>query len=251
MSLNLILLLLKLTHAASSQADAGVILGCDPKVVTSGFTVSYYSLPLIGTKSPCYNPAYSSSAYLHGGYQTLGSGLLGTSSGVTNLTFDTGSTGFTSCGVVNQKMPSNYNFDKTISTSNFSMLMTGYFYAPTTGTYSLNLASIDDLAYINVGAGNAFNCCQISSSVSNPGNFSLYAIWPQTQNYVTIGLVGGYYYPLRVFYVNRNYIGGMKFYFTTPDGVLHTDWTGYIFSAQDGARCDVQPKYSTTFSKVT
>lgn len=38
------------------------------------------------------------------------------------------------------------------------MLMTGYFLAPTTGTYSLDLTYVDDLAYINVGAGNAFNC---------------------------------------------------------------------------------------------
>lgn len=132
------------------------------------------------------------------------------------------------------------------------MLMTGYFLAPTTGTYNLDLTYVDDLAYINVGAGNAFNCCQLARSVNTPGAFSLYAIWPQAQNFVTIDLVAGLYYPIRVFYVNRNYIGGLKFYFTTPDGIQHTDWTGYIFNAEDaedGEQCNFEPQYTPFLPK--
>ncbi|CAR23009.1 uncharacterized protein KLTH0D17050g [Lachancea thermotolerans CBS 6340] len=240
----LLVLLVRVSHAA--QVDGGAILGCNPSQVTKGFSVSYYSLPLTKTGS-CWNPVYSQDSYLHGGYETFGNGKLGSSSGVTNVSFYTGTKGFSSCGTVNALLPPNWNYDKPISLSNFSMLLTGYFLPPVTGTYSLDVAYVDDLAYINVGAGSAFNCCQVASSSSNPGPFILQTKWPDTSSSVKIDLVAGYYYPIRFFFTNRNYAGGLKFYFTSPDGVQHTTWDDYIFSATDGDRCDIKPESSTSY----
>ncbi|KAM3160327.1 PA14 domain-containing protein [Lachancea thermotolerans] len=113
----LLLLLVRVSYAA--KVDGGAILGCNPSKVSEGFH------------------------YLHGGYETFGDGKLGSSSGVTNVSFYTGTKGFSRCGTVNALLPPNWNYDKEISLSNFSMLLTGYFLPPVTGTYSLDLAYID------------------------------------------------------------------------------------------------------------
>ncbi|EDZ68614.1 hypothetical protein AWRI1631_10950010, partial [Saccharomyces cerevisiae AWRI1631] len=238
----------------AAVVNTGAILGCSPLKTGSGFNVKYYDYPFAPSGSnPCYNTAYTSNSYLYeGGYETLGKGLLGESSGVTDLTFETTSQLIQkSCTVYEGQLPSNYNYDTDITISNFAMLITGYFYAPTTGSYSFNLDNIDDLAYVNVGAGNAFDCCQRDSSVTYPGNFTLFAEWQSVaaKDSIQVDLVGGVFYPFRLFYVNRDYIGGLSFSFTGPDGVAHSDWTGYIFSPPDlenDQTCDVQPAYSTS-----
>lgn len=87
--------ILRSAKGASVEEHQGAVLGCNPDTLSDGFTVSYYSLPLVGTRSPCYNPIYSTESYIQGGYENVGAGKIGTSYGVTNLTFDTGTTGFT------------------------------------------------------------------------------------------------------------------------------------------------------------
>lgn len=243
------ILILLMELAAAATIDSGTLIGCDPQSVTSGFSVKYYDYPHAAAgSSPCYNLAYQTDDYLYnGGYQTLGAGLLAQSSGVTDLTFAT-SSNMRGCSVVMANMPSNYNLNQQISVSNFAMLITGYFLAKTTGTYSFNLDYIDDLAYVNVGAGKAFDCCQQGSSESKPAPFDLFAQWASSKptDSIQADLIAGLYYPIRLFYVNRDYIGGLQFSYTDPSGVKSSNWDSYIFQAPDGSKCEAEPATTTT-----
>ena len=175
----------------------------------------------INPKCFTYDTTYRTDEYLHGGYQTFGAGLIGTSSGVNDLTFR--STVGPGCSKpLVGTLPSNYNFDTPFTQTNFSMLITGYFLAPKTGSYDFILNYIDDLAFTNIGAHKAFGCCQVGSTVSNPGPFDLSVMWPQTENTVTVDLIGGYYYPIRIFFINRQGLGGLTVSFRDPDGVTHS-----------------------------
>ena len=170
-------------NGASQNTDTGTILGCAPQQenLKKGFSISYYSYPMvpkaINPKCFTYDTTYKTDEYLHGGYQTFGDGLFGTSSGVNDLTFR--STVGPGCSKpLVGTLPSNYNFDTPFTQTNFSMLITGYFLAPKTGSYDFILNYIDDLAFMNIGAHKAFGCCQVGSTVSNPGPFDLSVMWP-------------------------------------------------------------------------
>ncbi|CDO93407.1 unnamed protein product [Kluyveromyces dobzhanskii CBS 2104] len=236
-------------NADSQNTDSGTILGCSPlsNLKYPGFEVTYYHYPLapIGN-SGCYayDNTYQSESYQFGGYETYGGGVIDKSYGVTNLNFK--STYQDSCSTPHKALlPSNYNYNTPITTTNFSMLITGYFYAPKTGSYDFILNYIDDLSFLNVGAGKAFDCCQLAGSVSNPAPFDLSVVWPQSANTVTTYLLGGYYYPIRIFFVNRQGLAGLTVSFKDADGVLHDTFDKFIYSFKDGEECPV-PVHTTT-----
>ena len=246
----LLLFALPFGNAASQNTDSGTILGCTPPKETrsSGFEVAYYHYPMaIRASNPkcfTYDTTYKSTAYQYGGYETYGGGLIDRSYGVTNLTFR--SVYKDACSTPHAELlPSNYNYNTPITTTNFSMLITGYFYAPKSGSYEFILDYIDDLSYMNVGAGRAFNCCEKEASVANPAPFDLSVMWPQTTNTATVYLLGGYYYPLRIFFINREGVGGLTVTFKDPDGVVHNTFDGFIFSASDGKECPVPVRTTT------
>lgn len=87
------LLLSSVGTAASVNQDSGTILGCIPpeNSLYKGFDVSYYHYPLAlrsgSTTCYQYDTTYTTKEYQYGGYVTYGGGLIGKSSGVTNLTF--------------------------------------------------------------------------------------------------------------------------------------------------------------------
>ncbi|KAL2709706.1 GLEYA domain-containing protein [Kluyveromyces marxianus] len=237
-------------NSATQNTNAGTILGCAPKQenLKEGFSISYYHYPMVPKENNprcfTYDTTYRTDEYLHGGYQTFGGGLLGTSSGVVDLTFR--STVAAGCSKpLLGNLPSNYNYKDQLTQTNFSMLITGYFLAPKTGSYDFILDYIDDLAYMNIGAGRAFGCCQLGSTVSNPGPFDLSVMWPQTENTATVNLLGGFYYPIRIFFINRLGLGGLTVSFKDPDGVTHTTFDNYIFTVPDGEVCPV-PIVTTT-----
>ncbi|KAG0678849.1 hypothetical protein C6P43_000477 [Kluyveromyces marxianus] len=183
-----------------------------------------------------FDPVYVQYSYLHGDYQTYGGGLLGTSKGVTDLSFSLGERD--SCNPpVNGKLPANYNFNDPITITNFSMLITGYFYAQKSGEYEFSLDYVDDLSYVNIGAGKAFDCCHKQISVTDPGPFDLSTIWPKTSDTATVTLFEGFYYPLRIFYINRQSLAELKISFKDPDGIVHHNFDGYIYSVPDGHEC--------------
>ncbi|KAG0671837.1 hypothetical protein C6P43_002346, partial [Kluyveromyces marxianus] len=237
-------------NATSENTDSGTILGCDPKQSTNnqGFDITYYGYPMVDRngKGQCftYDTSYKESWYQQGGYQTYGSGEIGSSHGVNDLTFRYAPP--SGCSrPVKGTLPSNFNYDTPITLTNFSMLITGYFYASKTGEYQFILNYIDDLSFLNIGAGRAFDCCEQRASVANPGPFDLSVTWPQTDNTATVTLLGGYYYPIRIFFVNRLGPAGLTVSFKDPDGVLHSTFDGYIYSIPDGQPCPV-PVVTTT-----
>ena len=200
MPINILHLLLfiavQVIFVQSQGSNTGAILGCDlqTEVTSKGFSVSYYHYPMIPrANSPgCFDfdSTYQSVEYQHGGYETFGGGKFGSSSGVTNLNFRYNGVCDTCCKVTNGSLPANYNYQSQITLSNFSMLITGYFFAPKTGTYSFILNYVDDLAYVNIGAGNAFGCCDKEKTVSNPGSYVLSMLSANDQNTVTSYLLG-------------------------------------------------------------
>ncbi|KAG0683192.1 hypothetical protein C6P41_003313 [Kluyveromyces marxianus] len=223
-------------------SNANSVNGCAPKKDSpvKGFDISYYHYPMIPRKgsNKCFtfDPVYVQYSYLHGDYQTYGGGLLGTSKGVTDLSFSLGERD--SCNPpVNGKLPANYNFNDPITITNFSMLITGYFYAQKSGEYEFSLDYVDDLSYVNIGAGKAFDCCHKQISVTDPGPFDLSTIWPKTSDTATVTLFEGFYYPLRIFYINRQSLAELKISFKDPDGIVHHNFDGYIYSVPDGHEC--------------
>ena len=241
------LLLQALFTIIVSLGNAESIPGCAPNKnsVSKGFDVSYYHYPLIPRKGDpkCFDfdPIYTQDSYLHGGYQTYGGGLLGTSHAVVDLSFKSNIND--RCSLPTKaNMPTNYNYNQPITLTNFSMLITGYFYAQKSGSYEFML-DVDDLAYVNIGAGSVFDCCNREISVSDPGPFDLSAIWPASKKSATVNLSEGFYYPLRIFYINRQGIAGLSVSFKDADGIIHENFDGYIYSAPDGNEC---PAIATT-----
>ena len=220
------LLLSSFGRSSSVQVDSGTLLGCSPPEgsLYDGFDISYYHYPLKLTDGTdaCYyyDDTYTQEEYQYGGYVTYGGGIIGQSSGVTNLSFYTNLQSVCSYPV-SALLPDNYHYDQQLTLTNFSMLITGYFYAQKTGEYKFNIDYVDDLTYLNIGAGKAFGCCQKDDSVSNPSPFDLSLLWPDASNSATTTLLGGYYYPLRIFFINRQGIGALEVSFTDPDGVVH------------------------------
>ncbi|KAG0668851.1 hypothetical protein C6P41_002813, partial [Kluyveromyces marxianus] len=253
--------IIPLVNGVSQVVDSGTILGCIPPQgsLTKGFTVSYYHYPM--TPNPnsagCYlmSNVFQTHEYQHGGYETLGGGLIGRSNGVTNLTFHSPITcTSTCCKVKAANLPPNFNYDSQITLSNFTMLVTGYFLASKSGNYKFIVDLVDDVTYMNIGDGKAFGCCQLNSTVSNPGPFDLTLTFPESENTATVNLLGGLYYPLRILFTNREDTGRFLMSFKDPDGVIHKTFDDYVFMAPDGDECPAPVATTTipwTFQSTT
>ena len=234
--------LLKFTNAAQ---------GCKPRGQgTEGFDMSLYHYdyydPAAGPGF-CFSSEYQSHDYMHGGYVTWAGGLFGTSSKITDLALDFKLPEL--CTITNGTLPDNFNYAEEFTISNFTMLLTGYFYAEMTGDYNFQLEA-DDLAYLSFGAGNAFDCCGMEQSVTDPDAFDLIVIWKDTDDLsgnVTFSLNEGVYYPLRLLYTNRDFYGVLSLKYTDPSGVLHSDFSDQIFQFPDSpGGCANDVHYTTT-----
>ena len=234
--------LLKFTNAAQ---------GCKPRGQgTEGFDMSLYHYdyydPAAGPGF-CFSSEYQSHDYMHGGYVTWAGGLFGTSSKITDLALDFKLPEL--CTITNGTLPDNFNYAEEFTISNFTMLLTGYFYAEMTGNYNFQLEA-DDLAYLSFGAGNAFDCCGMEQSVTDPDAFDLIVIWKDTDDLsgnVTFSLNEGVYYPLRLLYTNRDFYGVLSLKYTDPSGVLHSDFSDQIFQFPDSpGGCANDVHYTTT-----
>lgn len=253
--------IIPLVNGVSQVVDSGTILGCIPPQgsLAKGFTVSYYHYPMIPNPNSagCYliNSVFQTDEYQHGGYETLGGGLIGRSNGVTNLTYYSPSTCSPGCCKVQVgNVPPNYNYDSQVALGNLTMLLTGYFLPPKSGNYKFNVDYVDDVTYMNIGAGKAFGCCHINSTVSNPGPFDLTLTYPDSKNSATVNLLEGLYYPVRILYINRYDTGKLLMSFEDPDGVIHQTFDDYVFMAPDGDECPAPVATTTipwTFQSTT
>ena len=214
------------------KADA--IRGCNGagRVSSAGFHVDYYHYPMkyVGG-TDCYDvdPTYGSTDYQQGGYKTYGGGYIGSSDGVTNVTFGMTIQTARCYSIINGNLPAAFNYPETIALSNFTMVLSGYFYARMTGDYQFLLNNVDEAAYGSIGAGNAFDCCQKSDTISNPTTFD----FGVTSSSVTVSMQAGVFYPLRVLYLNARGNLAMQFQFVDPNGLQHPTFNGYIFNFPD------------------
>lgn len=225
--------------------------GCKPRGIgTEGFDMSLYHYgyaDIVAGPGYCFSDEYQSYQYMHGGYVTYEGGLFGTANGIINLNLEIQVA--ECCTPILGELPPNYNYDGKLTVSNFTMLLTGYFYAEISGDYTFNLVA-DDLAYLSFGAGDAFDCCGMKNSVTDPGGFNLIVIWKSESDKsgsITFTLNGGVYYPIRLLYTNRDYAGELSLTYTEPSGIHHSDFAGRVYQFPDIKEgCANEAEYTTT-----
>ena len=181
---------------------------------------------------PCWDAAYLDPNYPRTGYKSHR--LLAKVDGVTgNINFYYHAT--KGCTPQLGHLPASYNYPKPLTMTNFTMLLYGYFRPKVTGFHTFTI-SADDLLFVNFGAGNAFDCCRRDSSADHFGNYQAYAIWGSktAKDELTVHLDAGVYYPIRLFYNNREYDGALSFTFKTESNEnTVSDFSEYFFSLDD------------------
>ena len=239
----LILLLLTNGGYATSSNDISLAskdpttfpLGCSPDITTpkKGLSMELYSYDFRKKGSyPCWDAAYLDPNYPRTGYKSHR--LLAKVDGVTgNINFYYHAT--KGCTPQLGHLPASYNYPKPLTMTNFTMLLYGYFRPKVTGFHTFTI-SADDLLFVNFGAGNAFDCCRRDSSADHFGNYQAYAIWGSktAKDELTVHLDAGVYYPIRLFYNNREYDGALSFTFKTESNEnTVSDFSEYFFSLDD------------------
>ncbi|SSD61491.1 uncharacterized protein SCODWIG_03252 [Saccharomycodes ludwigii] len=239
-----------------TEDDAG---GCIPTVFERsaekmGFHVQFYHYNFLSYNAKTNTgvpdlKTYVSSEYINGGFADYG--MFGETYSATNLSFK-----FVPNDVYKalQKatLPPGFAYSEPFYLTNWTFLATGYFVPPTTGVYKIGIEYIDDLGIVSFGANSAFECCLQHSTSTTPQSYQISSLWsssgPSGVNEVSVTLNAGIYYPLRIFYVNRQNIAGMNFGYTDPDGVYHNDWSEVIYNFKDSdASCDAPSGNSTTY----
>ncbi|AET37949.1 uncharacterized protein Ecym_2200 [Eremothecium cymbalariae DBVPG len=244
---SLLLLLWTVVTAVFAQStNSGYLPGCDPVslnpslVLREGFDITYYNYPWRSynyqiNRGVPDRVTYLTSEYINGGYANYE--RLGSSTGVTNLTFRYTFGEGRGREIVQGTLPDNYHLPQTINISNFAYLATGYFRADQDGVYNFTLDFVDDFAVASFGSGRAFTCCNEQRSLTNPTEFQLNATWsrsaPEGRSSAPVRLQRGVYYPVRLFYVNTNNWGGISLTYTDPSGQHHDVFENSVFQFND------------------
>jgi hypothetical protein len=110
-----------------------------------------------------------------------------------------------------------------------SILLIGYFLAPTTETYTF-FTSTDDASYMWIGPNAIEGYTHTNAVVQNGG---LHGVAEQSG---TISLTQNIYYPIRIMFGNNTGPGTMVVSYSTPTITKTSTWTGRIFhnSATNG-----------------
>ncbi|KAM9915474.1 hypothetical protein OXX80_014013, partial [Metschnikowia pulcherrima] len=204
------------------SAALAAVNGCDPSSITgSGFDVSFYKYPHFGTAFKTDSDYYST------GFKQYG--YLSSVSGVTAINYaSTSSTGGVTTGSV---------YGYTLTNSNFTMSLGGYFMASQTGDHTFTMYA-DDGAYLQFGAGKS--CC--GNALDDVSDSSFKAEWPYTKT-ATFSLVKGVYYPIKIVFVNWDGDGGLNVKYTAPDSSVVTEIGSQVYQ--------IQQEYCTTTSTWT
>ena len=118
----------------------------------------------------------------------------------------------------------------------YSYLWTGYFKAPSTGTYYFNTRS-DDNSHMWVGP-NALNPTYSNETVDNGGLHGM-----QTRTSAAISLTGGVYYDFRMTFGEQGGGDDMRAQWRLSTGSMSYDWSTVAFSNQ-------QTTSSTSFEEL-
>jgi hypothetical protein len=108
------------------------------------------------------------------------------------------------------------------SVNYYSWQWVGYFYAPTTGSYTFYTAS-DDGSYLWIGASATSGYSTSNCLVNNGGGHGVVEVSG------TISLTAGTYYPIRVQFGEMSGGDEITVSFTPPGGSKTTNGTNYYF----------------------
>ncbi|KAH7580534.1 hypothetical protein J7297_02534 [Nakaseomyces glabratus] len=202
-------------------------------------------------KGQCWDPSYLDVNYPRTGYKTHNRfAKVNGIDGILDFEFNP----TRSCVPSKGQLPQNYNYPLQFTLSNFTMLLYGYFKPKVTAKHTFTIFA-DDLLFLNFGAGNAFDCCQQQDTIDDFGNYQAYALWGSDtqQNTLTVNLDANIYYPIRMFYNNRDFKGALNMYFTTDESNTKiNDFSGYLFNIPDSSEgCPAHISYETECGNVS
>ena len=169
-----------------------------------GFRARVYSYPL-GDTTAANNKNYLMYEYLTKATQ-LNEWL-----GVTDPNFSMGKAGGLQYGTL---------YGHTMTITNFTLELVGYYRAPQTGTYSFGLTSTDDGAMLMFNNDGAFKCCLSEQNSQDTSDIALYQFYSQGAVRKSYNLIKGQYYPIRITYANALEVARLQLSATLPDGTV-------------------------------
>ena len=151
------------------------------------------------------------------------------------------------CGEVKPEFGTVYGFG--VTTTNFTVELTGYLLASQSGTYRFEIDAIDDSAQLSIGSGVAFDCCQADGTAHNTA-FTINGLngWDGglAAGKGNVTLQSGFYYPFQIVYVNAITFAHMEFQMTLPDGTVLNDLSGHVFSLPEDSSVQCIANFATT-----
>lgn len=197
---------------------------------TQGFRARVYSYTL-GDRT-----AASDKNYLMYQYQTNAKQLYEWY-GVTDTNFKMGAAGGLQYGTL---------YGHTITITNFTLELVGYYLAPQTGTYTFGLTGTDDGAMLMFDNEGAFKCCQSEQNSQNTDDIALYQFYSQGSVSEGFNLVEGQYYPIRITYANALEVAKLQLSATLPDGTVKTTFEEVYYYPDDESKTSVCSAVLTT-----
>ena len=199
-NLQKILTLLVLFLSLINYTNAGIVpeaCGMTGLTPQKGAKVRFYSYPYGDTVT------YKNSTFLAGGY--LSGKSVGTVNNVQNLQWDS--------GLFVTTPPYGYT---GVPISNFLMEITGYYYAPQTGIYTIT-NQVDDIDAVYIGNGGAFKCCGQDQDFTS-SNLIISNLYGAGSLSRQVYLEANFYYPFKIVFVNIRGQGLLKLTLDLPDG---------------------------------
>lgn len=195
-----ILTLSTLFLSLCQYSTAGIVPeACDMTGLTgkTGAKVRFYDYP----KGD--DTTYKDIAFLAGGY--LNNTNLGTISNVQDLQWDS--------TIWDTNPP--YGFTG-VSMQHFVMEITGYYFAPQTGVYTISNQA-DEMDAIFIGNGGAFDCCAQNQDFSS-SNLIISNLYGAGSLSNDVYLEANFYYPFKIVLVNMQGRGLLKVFIDLPAG---------------------------------
>lgn len=204
-------MLLRLLVVLSVFGRALAILGCKaPHVDRSGFDAKFYNYPYRKGK-----PFEEQINFYEGGYRKYGH--IGSRYALTKTNFNKDKAFFGS------KTGSIYGFKTKVT--NFSLVLTGWFYAKATGKYNIIINSKDASAF---SFGVESGCYGSGDADEVISKFFYRQIYPNSILH-SFDLKRGYFYPIKIIMTTQTYGTMLDVGYQTPTGAVIADIAHNIF----------------------
>ncbi|CCC70738.1 hypothetical protein NCAS_0F02540 [Naumovozyma castellii] len=210
------------TSISSIPPPSPTVSGCaNPTDLPSTFKDTF-KINLYTYTDSNYGSGYNFQQFLQ--YDYSSQALYGTTSGYGNINFQAypGITLYGSLYGIYTYIPS------------FAAEYTSFFVPQSTGTYTFQFTGTDDYAALFIDNTISYQCCSgdqvYQPSVDNLALYQAYSSASQSIN-VKIVLQKGVAYPIKITFLNRSQQANLNVAFIDPSGTSHSDWTGYLASA--------------------